>query len=61
MIILYLIFLIPAIVSIIGILLLFTKYKKIGLGLLLTGIALAGIILLIGNAVCSNVHLENMN
>lgn len=54
-------FCIPATISIVGIVFLFTKYKKIGLGLLLSGIALAGIILLIGYAVCSGMHLGNMN
>jgi chromate transport protein ChrA len=54
-------FCIPAAISIVGIVFIFTKYKKIGVGLFLTGIVLAGIILLIGNAVCSNMHLGNMN
>jgi chromate transport protein ChrA len=54
-------FCIPAAISIVGIVFLFTKYKKIGLGLFLTGIVLAGVILLIGNAVCSGIHLGNMN
>ena len=58
------IFFIPASLSLIGIGLLIKgdkKNKKVALLLLLSGIALAGVIILIGNSICSNYHLENMN
>lgn len=63
-IILFAIFFIPAAMAITGIILLLQKnrkHKKPGLLILLSSIILAGIILLIGNSICSNIHLGNMN
>ena len=57
-------FFIPACISLIGIGLLLKgdkKNKKVALLLVMSGIALAGVILLIGNSICSNFHLGNMN
>jgi hypothetical protein len=58
------IFFIPACISLVGIALLIKgdkKNKKIALLLILSGIGLAGVILLIGYSICSNIHLGNMN